>query len=181
MEDSAILLNKNQKDIIDALLSNQDILKCLYCTDSNTDFTKLNDLTISQKMLVRKNNIYEHRTIPDANFNEQKIYISMEYGEIAYSDRFTDNPTFATPDFVFYIVSHIDLDITKYNGTRVNFLEQCIAETFHRKKVIDALGISEIDFSSPILIGSPNYVGRQITVKFVNKKTFSPWGGGYGR
>lgn len=170
-------LNKLQQHIVDTVMSNQDLLKALYYTDNTLDFDLQKNITTEQKRELKKNNIYEYRFVPDSQFEEQKIFVSMEYGVVNYAESYRDTGVFSQPTFIFYIITYDSLDATKHNGSRVNYIQDCIVETFHKKNCIEALGMSEVSSSSPIYIQSPHYVGRQVTIKFIGNKVANPYGG----
>lgn len=161
-------LNINQKEIIRALMSNDKLLRYLFYNDNSVDIVAQKNLTSDEKHKVREENIYEYRAVPDSNFNEVKTYVSMEYGQNVYSSdrRGSSNPFFIVPTFNFYLVTHRSLDSTKWNGSRINAIEDCIKETFHHQMVIPTLGITQLTISEPITI-NPNYIGRVINIRFV--------------
>lgn len=161
-------LNANQQGIITTLMGSQPILKYLLHDKNDIDVTKQDDLSDTQKEVIRANNIYEYRKIPDDKFVEQKTYISMEYGAIAYMTGLRkDNPYHMIPSFYFYIVTHASLDSNEINGSRINAIEWNLIELFHKKCVIPKLGYSYIYTSNKMEL--PNgYVGRVVEMRFTD-------------
>lgn len=167
-------LNINQKEILRLIMSSDKILKYLYYVDNSLDIPNEKSLTVKQKQEVKQNNIYEYRAVPDSDYAEVKTYISIEYGRNTYSTtgyRDDSNPLFVRPTINLYIITHKNIDTTKFNGSRVNAIEDCICDIFHKKIVIPSLGMSQLTISEPITI-NPNYIGRVIGINFVGKKAY---------
>lgn len=166
-------MNINKNYILNAIMSNQNILKCLYYTDNNSDILSLPDLNSEQKMQIVKNNIHKFRKIPTDRDDIQKIYISMEYGEVFYMGNnggyySAQNPYFKLPNFIFYIISYDTLDDNNVIGSRTDKIEEEIYGIFHNKNVIDDFGKSFLINSTPLTLPK-NYVGRQVMMRFVGK------------
>lgn len=158
-------LNKNKKEIVSAIMNSQEVLKVIYYTNNSVSPFEQANLTSSQKKKIKSENIYEYRKIPTSDSDEQKTYISMEYGIINYNNR--NQPYFNIPEFVFYIISHSSLDDNKIIGSRVNEIENILIEILHNKFELDTLGVCRVVSSGRINL-SNDFIGREIHLTFSN-------------
>lgn len=166
-------MNRNKEEIISHIMLNQNILKCLSYNDNTKDILKMPDITGKQKMEIKKNNIFKFKKIPMDTDTIQKTYLSMEYGQIFYMGNTggyysASNPYFKLPDFNFYVISHTSLDDNTIIGSRIDRIEEEIYNIFHNKITIDDFGKSFLVSSIPLILPN-NYIGRQITIRFVGK------------
>ena len=165
-------MNANKEKIVSLLMQNQNILKCLKYKENNKNILKMEDVSDKDKIALRKTNIFKFRKIPGDTTTEQDTYISMEYGEIYYmgsSNKYDGgNPYFKVPDFNIYVIGHISLDENILIGSRIDRIEEEIYNIFHDKITIDDFGKSYRYSSKPLYLPR-DYIGRQITIRFVGR------------
>lgn len=166
-------MNDNKEKIISLIMENQDILKCIKYKENDCNILNKPDLTVKEKIAMRQSNIFKYRKIPIDTVIEQEIYLSMEYGEIYYMGGSggyysSSNPYFKIPDFIFYVITHNSLDENKIIGSRVDRIEEEIYNIFHNKLTLEDFGKSYILNSKPLYLPK-DYIGRQITLRFVGR------------
>lgn len=167
-------MNQNKEKIISLIMENQNILKCLFYKDNNKNILKMEDLTDKERISLRRSNIFRFRKLPADAPVEQDTYISMEYGDIYYmgtnSTYGEGNPFFKLPEFKLYVISYASLDDNKLIGSRIERIEEEIYNIFHDKITVEDFGKSYLINSQPLYLPR-DYVGRQITLRFVGRNT----------
>ena len=167
-------MNQNKEKIISLIMENQNILKCLFYKDNNKNILNMADLTDKERIALRRSNIFRFRKLPVDSPIEQDTYISMEYGNIYYMGTTSTydgaNPYFKLPEFNLYIISYASLDDNKLIGSRIERIEEEIYNIFHDKITVEDFGKSYLVNSQPLFL-SRDYVGRQITLRFVGRNT----------
>lgn len=165
-------MNENKEKIISLIMENQDILKCMKYKENNKNILNMDDLTDKERIALRKSNIFRFRKVPGDSAVEQDTYISMEYGEIYYMGSSNgydgSNPYFKVLDFMVYVISHASLDDNILIGSRVDRIEEEIYDIFHNKITVEDFGKSFIVSSKPLYLPK-DYIGRQITIRFVGR------------
>ena len=167
-------MNENKEKIISLIMENQNILKCMQYKDNKKNILKMEDLTDKERVALRHSNIFKFRKIPGDTSTEQETYISMEYGDIYYMGSSTTydggNPYFKLPDFILYVVSYASLDDNKLIGSWVERIEEEVYNIFNNKITIEDFGKSFLINSKPLYLPR-DYVGRQITIRFVGRNS----------
>lgn len=167
-------MNQNKEKIISLIMENQNILKCLLYKDNNKNILNMADLTDKERISLRRSNIFRFRKLPADTAIEQETYISMEYGDIYYmgttSTQGGTNPYFKLPEFKLYVISYASLDDNKLIGSRVERIEEEIYNIFHDKITVEDFGKSYLVNSQPLYLPR-DYIGRQITIRFVGRNT----------
>lgn len=169
---SSGVMNENKEKIISLIVNNQNILKCIKYKENDCNILDKPDLTLDEKIALRRSNIFKFRKLPTDIVTEQEVYLSMEYGEIYYMGNSggynASNPYFKLPDFIFYVVTHNSLDDNKKIGSRVDRIEEELYNIFHNKITLEDFGKSYLVNSKPLYLPK-DFVGRQITMRFVGK------------
>lgn len=159
--------NAVRHEIVNKIKSNMILLKFLYYTDElDKDILSLPDLTLSQIKDVTDNYIYRYQKIEGHKDTDKKCYISMNYGIKQYHEK--NNIYFNGNAFDIYVMCDRTVDYNKSNGSRIDAIEECIANIFDNGEV-GCIGFSKIDFSEPINIRSSDYVGVHISIIFYDK------------
>lgn len=166
-------MNQNKEKIISLIMENQNILKCLLYKENTKNILNMQDLTDKERITLRRSNIFKFRKLPADTAVEQETYISMEYGNIYYMGSTSTregggNPYFKLPEFNLYVISYASLDDNKLIGSRIERIEEEIYNIFHDKITVEDFGKSYIVSSQPLYLPR-DYVGRQITLRFVGR------------
>lgn len=156
--------NEVTRDIKNQIRSNMNLLKFLYYVDEvDKDITLLPDLTPTQIRDVVDNYIYDYQKVEANRDTDKRCYISLSYGIKQYHA--LNNPYFNGNSFDIYIMCAREVDYNKINGSRINAIEQCIADIFEDGDV-GCVGKSRIDISEPANIRGSEYVGIHISIIF---------------
>lgn len=165
-----------KNEFISNVMTNQNILKCLYYTDNDADILSMPDITdpkIRQK--VFKENFYKQRKLPTDTFKEQKTYLALEFGTINYQtvqqSRSWDAvtvPFWTTPILYVYIISHQSLDENQFIGSRIETIEYELKDLFHNAQVMTGFGRSYLVTSEPLINLQNDFIGRRLQIQFLD-------------
>lgn len=158
-------LNLSKECIVNALMTDQHLLKYLKYKENDINIPLQPDLTKEERIVLRNRNIYEYRKAPSTESPVRDIWISMEYGIInrMEASRIKKMTYFSKPTFCFYIITLDELDKC-LNGSRLYAIEDRLVKLFWKKNIM-SLGESYILGSEPMQLPYP-YVGRKVTLGF---------------
>ena len=123
-------LNELREEIMNKVMSNQDLLKLLFYCDVDDVLSQPN-LNRSQKDSLKKNQIFKYKRMPLNNETSTKCFLSMQFGKVGRSMK---NPFWMQPYFEFTIVCpNAILETTV--GDRMLAIEQCLTDTFEFQNV----------------------------------------------
>lgn len=153
-------LNYKLDEIVDRIMSSQDILKMLHYTNHNGDVIGEKDLTPKQKRALMNVKIFKHMRLPVVN-DEADCYLSMCYGATPYYSK-KKGKYIINPTFNIYIICHQSLCST-LNGERNLYIIDALNRVLHNAK---GIGIGEMVCTGfePILMPS-GFVGNMVTYK----------------
>ncbi len=117
-------LNKLRTEIINKLMTNQNLLKFLFYT-TDSDITLQPNVSREVRKNIKDKQIIEHFRVNIALESEQICYISLDFGRIPRSPE----GFWMKPSFSFFIICPESLLETQ-NGSRILAIEQCIMDTF---------------------------------------------------
>lgn len=154
-------LNELREEIINKVMTNQDLLKLLFYCDTNDVLSQPN-LTRSQKDSLKLNQIFKYKRMPLNNETVTKCFLSMQFGKVGRSMK---NPFWMQPYFEFTIVCpNAILETTV--GDRMLAIEQCLTDTFEFQDV-GSVGNVRISGSANIAVDT-NYSGRVVQLYFID-------------
>lgn len=160
--------NAVRNEIVSKLKSNMTLLKFLYYVDDlDADITTLPNLTASQIRDVVDNYIYKYEKVEANTETDKRCYISMNYGLKQYHAQ--NNHYFNGNTFNLYIVCERAIDYLTQHGSRMDAIEQCIADMFDYGEV-GCTGNSKVDYSEPISIKGSDYICTHISIIFYDKQ-----------
>lgn len=162
-------LNYIREIIFQHVMTHEELLKFIYYHDTDTDITKLPNLTKREKNALIDTKIFKRRRFPSTS-EKADIMLSMEYGSRQYNGQSKGNSKtsmqeFVSPRFCFNVIVHETLDETD-NGSRLLAIEHCLLQLFHNQN-IGTLGVSYISHTDSILCPQ-GYIGITVTMKFTD-------------
>lgn len=162
--------NRVKNEIIDKIMSNQDLLKLIKYTDSNVDIYSLPNLTSKEKRELINSHIYKHKRIPTSDSEEKKTYLSICYGKSTYQTR-GGGGYFKDCLLGIYAITDKSLD-NILQGSRIDEIEDIINYTFQCESVKGLtdcciVEVNDLNLSEP-------YIGKCIILRFIdsNNKMF---------
>lgn len=163
----------NKEAIMDLLLRDDYLIKLIAYDNVDEDLYEMPNLTMKDKARLINDRIFKHKRFPSNKDNEDKTYLSMEFGTKDYSslDKYNRRDVLARDNyFVFYYITKESLCDT-FNGDRLDEIEERIVKilienqsienedgTVFLKNIVPQLGV-------PIET-SDNFLGRMLTVHF---------------
>lgn len=162
-------LNFIREIIFQHVMTHEELLKFIHYHDTDTDITKLPNLTKREKNALIDTKVFKRRRFP-ATTEKADVMLSMEYGSRYYNGQSKGNSSismqeFVSPKFCFNVIVHETLDETD-NGSRLLAIEHCLLQLFHNQR-IGTLGVSYISQTDTILCPQ-GYIGITVTMKFTD-------------
>lgn len=154
-------LNELREEIINKVMTNQDLLKFLFYCDTN-DVLSQPVLNRTQRQSLINTQIFKYKRMPLKDQTYTKCFLSMQFGRVV---RNPENNHWTTPLFAFTIVCPDAISET-LQGSRVLAIEQCLEDSFSYQ-YIDKLGMMYIIGSDPETVDT-GYQSRTITFKTIN-------------
>lgn len=154
-------LNELREEIMNKVMSNQDLLKFLFYCDTKDVLSQPN-LNRTQTNSLKLNQIFKYKRMPLNNETKTKCFLSMQFGKVGRSMK---NPFWMQPYFEFTIVCpNAILETTV--GDRMLAIEQCLTDTFEFQSVGN-VGNVRISGSANIAVDT-NYSGRVVQLYFID-------------
>lgn len=154
-------LNELREEIINKVMTNQDLLKLLFYCDTNDVLSQPN-LTRNQKDSLKLNQIFKYKRMPLNSQTNAKCFLSMQFGRVL---RDSKNNHWTMPLFAFTIVC-ADSVGEILQGSRILAIEQCIEDIFAFQNVA-GIGQTFIIGSDPETVDT-GYQARTMTIKFLD-------------
>ena len=174
-------LNELREEIMNKVMSNQDLLKLLfYCdiieinaireslgkpkfpTIDKADILSLPNLNRTQSNSLKINQVFKYKRMPLNGETFTKCFLSMQFGRVLREPK---NNHFTLPLFAFTIVCPDAISET-LNGSRILAIEQCIEDSFAYQHVA-GLGQTFVIGSEPENTDT-GYQARTITLRFLD-------------
>lgn len=161
MDDIYGQLNELREEIMNKVMTNQDLLKFLFYCDTKDVLSQPN-LNRIQKDSLKLNQIFKYKRMPLNNETKTKCFLSMQFGRVV---RNLENNHWVIPLFAFTIVCPNAISETLH-GSRILAIEQCLEDSFSYQ-YIDKLGMMYIVGSDPETVDT-GYQSRTMTFKTIN-------------
>ena len=153
-------LNELREEIINKVMSNQDLLKFLFYCNTN-DVLSQPVLNKKQRESLINTQIFKYKRMPLNSQTDAKCFLSMQFTQIY---RHKDN-YWIMPCFEFIVICPDS--IAEINeGSRILAIENCIIDSFDMKD-IGAVGNVKIGTSQPEN-SDTGLQARKIPIQFVD-------------
>lgn len=123
-------LNELREEIMNKVMTNQDLLKFLFYCDTNDVLSQPN-LNRTQRQSLIDTQIFKYKRMPLNNETSTKCFLSMQFGKVG---RNMKNPFWMQPYFEFTIVCPNAILETNV-GDRMLAIEQCLTDSFEFQDV----------------------------------------------
>jgi len=154
-------LNELREEIMNKVMSNQDLLKFLFYCDTDDVLSQPN-LNRTQRQSLINTQIFKYKRMPLNSQTDAKCFLSMQFGRVI---RDVKNNRWMLPLFAFTVVCSDSIAETLH-GNRILAIEQCIEDTFSYQNVGN-IGQVYIVGSEPETADT-GLQARSTTMKFVD-------------
>lgn len=154
-------LNELREEIMNKVMSNQDLLKFLFYCDTKDVLSQPN-LNRTQRQSLIDTQIFKYKRMPLKDQTYTKCFLSMQFGRVL---RDAKNNHWSLPLFAFTIVCPDAISET-LQGSRILAIEQCIEDSFAYQHVA-GIGQTFVIGSDPETVDT-GYQARTITIRFLD-------------
>lgn len=173
-------LNELREEIMNKVMTNQDLLKFLfycdlveinairkslklpeYLTIDKADILSLPNLNRTQKDSLKLNQIFKYKRMPLNSQVDAKCFLSMQFGRVLRDNK---NNHWSLPLFAFTIVCPDAISET-LNGSRILAIEQCLEDSFAYQHVA-GIGQTFVIGSEPETVDT-GLQSRTMTLRFL--------------
>ena len=154
-------LNELREEIMNKVMSNQDLLKFLFYCDTDDVLSQPN-LNRTQRQSLINTQIFKYKRMPLNSQTDAKCFLSMQFGRVI---RDVKNNRWMLPLFAFTVVCSDSIAETLH-GNRILAIEQCVEDTFSYQNVGN-IGQVYIVGSEPETADT-GLQARSTTMKFVD-------------
>lgn len=154
-------LNELREEIMNKVMTNQDLLKFLFYCDTK-DVLSQPALNRTQRQSLINTQIFKYKRMPLNNETSTKCFLSMQFGKVGRSMK---NPFWMQPYFEFTIVCPNAI-LETLQGDRMLAIEQCLSDTFEFQDV-GSVGTVRISGSTNTTVDT-GYSARIVQLYFID-------------